>query len=51
MEFEEVLANPDARKIVESIEDIGDNPEPELQEIVKSNIKELRDKFGYRYIQ
>ncbi len=51
MDFEEVLEDPEGRKIVEAIEHIGSNPEPVLQEIVKMNIKELKDKFGYTYLQ
>jgi len=47
--FEQVLADEDGKKLIESIEHIGSNPEPRLVEIRNNHIKSLKEDFGYEY--
>ena len=50
MEFIEVLSNPEARELVDRIEELHGETEPELVRIRNEYIKELKTKYGYKYI-
>ena len=50
MEFIEVLNNPEARALVDMIEELNGETEQELVRIRNEYIKELKTKYGYEYI-
>ena len=50
MAFTEILSNPEARQLVELIEELIGETEQELMRIRNEYINELKAKFGYEYI-
>ena len=49
MTFIEILNNPEARNLLERIEELVGEEERELVRIREDYIKELEDKFDYKY--
>ncbi|WP_166256126.1 hypothetical protein [Marinobacter salicampi] len=54
MTFKQVLDNPEGRALVDAIEDTivslrGQESEPVLQDVLRSQIDDLEAKTGYRY--
>lgn len=48
--FREVLDIPEARELIDGIEELIDETEARLVRIRDGYIEELREKFGYTYI-
>lgn len=51
MDIKEVLANKEAKEILEQIEELHDETETELVRIREKLISELKERFGYTYIR
>lgn len=49
MDFITVLSNPEARELVDMIEELHGETEQELVRIRSEYIKELKTKYGYEY--
>ena len=49
MDFIEVLNNPKAHELVDQIEELLEETEPELVRIRTNLVNELKTKYGYKY--
>ena len=49
--FAQLMGNPKFKKVIENIEDIGDNKEPRMLAIKKKLMQQLKKDFDYKYVE
>jgi len=50
VKFSDLLGIPEARELIEGIEELIDEEEARLVRIREGYIEELREKYGYEYV-